>query len=133
VVGVRLCIYLFAISEQVSKDRFKMYCGILALVGWWVWFLLVFLFLGLGFWFLLFLCLRLWVARIFLCLMFFLATVIGGEFKSALGVEDSDFFFVTVEELEEVVFYPKSFIPELKSLRVNRNLVVDNPYVRSAN
>mgnify|MGYP006910750859 CR=1 FL=1 len=57
----------------------------------------------------------------------------GGEFKSALGVEDSDFFFVTVEELEEVVFYPKSFIPELKSLRVNRNLVVENPYVRSAN
>lgn len=37
---------MFAISEQVSKDRFKMYCGILVLVGWWVWFLLVFLFLG---------------------------------------------------------------------------------------
>jgi len=38
-----------------------------------------------------------------------------------------------VEELEEVVFYPKSFIPKLKSLRADRNLVMENPYVRSAN
>lgn len=61
--------------------------------------------------------------------LFILATVIGGEFKSALDVESSDFFFMTVEE---VVFYPKSFIPKLKSLRADRNLVMENPYVRSA-
>jgi len=65
--------------------------------------------------------------------LFFLATVMGGEFKSALDVESSDFFFMTVEELEEVVFYPKAFIPKLKSLRADRNLVLENPYVRSAN
>lgn len=63
---------------------------------------------------------------------FFLATIIGGRFKSTLEVE-SEFMFITLEELEKATFYPKEFVPSLKSLRDNRDLTVENPYVRSAN
>ena len=63
---------------------------------------------------------------------FFLATITGGTFKSNIEV-GSEFMFMTLQELEKVVFYPKEFIPKLKSIRDNRNLTGQNPYIRSAN
>ena len=63
---------------------------------------------------------------------FFLATIVGGKFTSTLETF-CERLFMTLEELESVVFYPKTFIPMLKLLRDNRNWSEENPYVRSAN
>ncbi len=63
---------------------------------------------------------------------FFLVTVTVGKLKPSLNSEQ-EFMFVTVEELEKVLFYPKAFIPKLKLLRDNRDWTEENSYVRSAN
>jgi len=65
--------------------------------------------------------------------MFFLATIIGGKFKPTPEAENIELLFMTLEELEKVVFYPKAFIPKLKLLKDNRNRIEENPYIRSAN
>jgi len=65
--------------------------------------------------------------------LFFLATVIGGKFTPTPEAENMELLFMTLEELEKLVFYPRAFIPKLKLLRGNRNWVEKNPYVRSAN
>jgi ADP-ribose pyrophosphatase YjhB (NUDIX family) len=64
---------------------------------------------------------------------FFLATITGGEFKPAPEAENIELLFMTIEELEKVVFYPKVFIPKLKLLRDNMNWTEENLYIRSAN
>ena len=65
---------------------------------------------------------------------FFLGNIRGGKFISTLEVKSgSEFLFMKLEELENVIFYPKEFIPKLKSLRENRNWAEENPYIRSAN
>jgi len=63
---------------------------------------------------------------------FFLAKIDGGKFDSHLE-SNCERLFMTLEELENVVFYPKAFIPKLKILRDNREWTEENPYVRSAN
>lgn len=63
---------------------------------------------------------------------FSLATAIGGKFKPTVKT-DLEFLFVTLEELENVVFYSKAFIPKLKLLRDNGNWTEENPYVKSVN
>jgi ADP-ribose pyrophosphatase YjhB (NUDIX family) len=65
--------------------------------------------------------------------LFFLATVEAGDFIATPEGVNIELLFKTIEELEEVVFYPKVFIPKLKLLRDNRNWTEANPYVRSAN
>ena len=42
------------------------------------------------------------------------------------------FSFMTVEQLETIRFYPKSFIAKLKKLRDNRDWSETNPYMKSA-
>ncbi len=65
--------------------------------------------------------------------IFFLATIIGGKFQP---VHDSDSHaensFMSVEKLERIRFYPKSFIAKLKKLRDNRNWSEANPYMKAA-
>ncbi|MDH5448986.1 MAG: NUDIX domain-containing protein [Candidatus Bathyarchaeota archaeon] len=65
--------------------------------------------------------------------LFFLATVVKGKFKPSPEAENIELLFMSLEELEKLVFYPKAFIPKLKLLRDNRNWIEENPYVRSAN
>lgn len=66
--------------------------------------------------------------------LFFLATIVGGEFVSTLEVETgSEFSFKILEELDDFVFYPRGLIPKLKSLREDRNWAEENPYIRSVN
>lgn len=65
---------------------------------------------------------------------FFLASIVGGKFKPHFkGEENSEYLFMTVEDLEKVVFYPKGFIQKLKLLRDDRNWAVENPYIRWVN
>ena len=65
---------------------------------------------------------------------FFLTEIVGGKFNSALEIDYGyEFLFMSLEELEQVVFYPKGLIPKLKCLRDNRNITVKNPYLRSIN
>lgn len=65
--------------------------------------------------------------------VFFLATMSSGEFKLKHTSESIEFRFVTIEELKQTIFYPKTFIPKLERLRNNRTWFERNPYVRSAN
>lgn len=65
--------------------------------------------------------------------VFFLATISGGEFKSKHNTGPIEFRFVTIEELRQVLFYPKAFIPKLEHLRNNRAWFERNPYIRYAN
>lgn len=65
--------------------------------------------------------------------LFFLATVVRGEFKPSPEAENIELLFISLEELEKVEFYPEAFIPKLKLLRDNRNWTEGNPYIRSAN
>jgi len=65
--------------------------------------------------------------------LFFLATIIGGEFTPAPEAENMQLLFMPLEELKKVVFYPKSFIPKLNLLRDSRDWTEENPYVRSTN
>lgn len=65
--------------------------------------------------------------------LFFLATVIVGEFTPHPESEQIELLFMTLEDLEKVVFYPKALIPKLKLLRENREWRDENPYIRSAN
>jgi len=65
--------------------------------------------------------------------IFFLATITGGEFKPVHDTEPLEFAFMTLEQLESITFYPKSFIRKLKLLRENRQWSEQDPYVRSAN
>jgi len=65
--------------------------------------------------------------------IFFLATTTGGEFKPVHDTEPLEFAIKTLEQLESITFYPKTFIPKLKLLRDNRTWSEKNPYVRSAN
>ena len=63
---------------------------------------------------------------------FFLATISGGEFNPTLeGEDNSHFLFMELEDLENVIFYPKEFLQKLKEVRADRNWVDKNPYVRS--
>ncbi|NIV45299.1 NUDIX domain-containing protein [Candidatus Bathyarchaeota archaeon] len=63
--------------------------------------------------------------------LFFLANIEGGQLET--GLEGScERLFMTLEELENVVFYPRAFIPKLKLLRDNRNWTEEDPYVGSA-
>ena len=64
---------------------------------------------------------------------FFLATISGGEFKPKHSTEPIEFHFVTIKELKQLLFYPKTFIPKLEHLRNNRTWFERNPYIRSAN
>lgn len=65
---------------------------------------------------------------------FFLATILDGEFKPTLESDDnSHFLFMRLEDLENVVFYPKELLQKLKAVRADRNWVDANPYVRSVN
>jgi ADP-ribose pyrophosphatase YjhB (NUDIX family) len=65
--------------------------------------------------------------------IFFLAKVIGGEFNPTPEGEDMRLLFVSLEELDNVVFYPREFLSKLKILRENTDWAEENPYVRSAN
>ena len=63
---------------------------------------------------------------------FFLVTISGGEFNPTLeGEDNSHFLFMELEDLENVIFYPKEFLQKLKEVRADRNWVDKNPYVRS--
>ena len=64
--------------------------------------------------------------------IFFLATITGGEFKPVHDTAPLEFSFMTVEKLESIRFYPKSFIAKLKKLRDNRKWSETNPYMKSA-
>jgi ADP-ribose pyrophosphatase YjhB (NUDIX family) len=64
---------------------------------------------------------------------FFLATILGGEFKPTRESDGSHFLFMKLEDLENVVFYPKEFLQKLKKVRADRNWVDENPYIRSVN
>lgn len=64
--------------------------------------------------------------------IFFLATIIGGEFKPVHDTEPLEFSFMILEKLESITFYPRSLIPKLKILRDNRNWSEKKPYIRSA-
>ena len=46
--------------------------------------------------------------------LFFLATVIDGEFMPNPEGGNIELLFTTLEDLEKVIFYPKAFIPKLK-------------------
>jgi len=63
--------------------------------------------------------------------LFFLATITGGEFKPMHDTEPLACSFLTVEKLERIRFYPKSFIAKLKKLRDNRDWSETNPYMKS--
>jgi ADP-ribose pyrophosphatase YjhB (NUDIX family) len=65
--------------------------------------------------------------------LFFLATVIAGEFTPNPESEQIELLFITLEDLEKAVFYPETLIPKLKLLRENREWRDENPYIRSAN
>jgi ADP-ribose pyrophosphatase YjhB (NUDIX family) len=65
--------------------------------------------------------------------MFFLARIVGGIFDPTPEGKDIDLMFKDVEDLEHVVFYPKTFIPKLKILKKNKKWVEENPYIRSTN
>lgn len=65
--------------------------------------------------------------------LFFLATVIDGEFMPNPEGGNIELLFTTLEDLEKVIFYPKAFIPKLKLLRDNREWSEENPYIKSAN
>ena len=65
--------------------------------------------------------------------LFFLATVIDGEFMPNPEGGNIELLFTTLEDLEKVIFYPKAFIPKLKLLRDNREWSEENPYTKSAN
>jgi ADP-ribose pyrophosphatase YjhB (NUDIX family) len=65
--------------------------------------------------------------------MFFLATIIGGEFQEVHdSISHAENSFMSVEKLERTRFYPTSFIPKLKKLRDNRDWSEKNVYMRSA-
>jgi ADP-ribose pyrophosphatase YjhB (NUDIX family) len=65
--------------------------------------------------------------------LFFLASIIGGEFQPTPEGKNMKIIFLPIEELEKTVFYPKAFLPKLKLLREDRNWNEENPYVRSVN
>jgi len=66
--------------------------------------------------------------------IFFLATIIRGELRAqpVHDVEWLEFSFMNVEKLEDICFYPTSFIAKLKKLRDNRDWSESNSYMRSA-
>jgi ADP-ribose pyrophosphatase len=66
--------------------------------------------------------------------IFFLATIIGGELRTepVFDVEWLEFSFMDVEHLENIRFYPSSFISKIRKLRDNRGWSERNPYMRSA-
>jgi ADP-ribose pyrophosphatase YjhB (NUDIX family) len=66
--------------------------------------------------------------------IFFLATITAGEVRAQplYDVEWLEFSFMKVEELENIRFYPTSFIAKLKKLRDNRDWAETNPYMKSA-
>ncbi len=65
--------------------------------------------------------------------LFFLATVMAGEFTPLPEGEDIELLFISLEDLEKMVFYPKALIPKLKLLRESRAWMDRNPYLRSIN
>ncbi|UCH32003.1 MAG: NUDIX domain-containing protein [Candidatus Bathyarchaeota archaeon] len=65
--------------------------------------------------------------------MFFLAKIAGGTFDPTPEGRNIDLEFLDVEDLEQVVFYPKKFLPKLKILKKNKEWIDENPYIRSAN
>ena len=64
--------------------------------------------------------------------IFFLATIKGGKFKPIHDTEPIEFFFMTPEKLENIIFYPKSLVKKLKILRDDRNWHEEDPYLKSA-
>lgn len=64
--------------------------------------------------------------------IFFLATITGGEFKPKHDTAPLEFGFMKVEELDNICFYPTSFIAKLKKLRDNRDWSETNVYMRTA-
>jgi ADP-ribose pyrophosphatase YjhB (NUDIX family) len=64
--------------------------------------------------------------------VFFLAHVTGGTFSPTPEDGKMELLFKPVEELEQVVFYPRAFLPKLKQLRSDRLWMDANPYVRAA-
>ena len=65
--------------------------------------------------------------------VFFLATILGGEFKPKHSTEPIEFCFVPIEDLKQLLFYPRAFLPKLEHLRNNRAWYERNPYIRYAN
>ncbi len=63
---------------------------------------------------------------------FFLATVVGGEFRPSPEGENMELLFKSVEELGKVDFYPKILVAKLKLLRDDRDWREENPYIREA-
>jgi ADP-ribose pyrophosphatase YjhB (NUDIX family) len=59
--------------------------------------------------------------------LFFLATIIGGQFKPEHHTEPIEHLFMEVEMLENINFYPESFIEKLKIIRDDRNWSETNP------
>jgi ADP-ribose pyrophosphatase YjhB (NUDIX family) len=64
--------------------------------------------------------------------VFFLASIVGGEFKPIHDTEPIEFAFLAHKELENIVFYPKSLVQKLKLLRDDRSWSDKNPYLKSA-
>lgn len=64
--------------------------------------------------------------------VFFLADIVGGDFREK-GPEGLEFFFVTTEDLEGMVFYPKALVPSLMTLRDDRETRELDVYVGSIN
>lgn len=66
--------------------------------------------------------------------LFFLAKMVGGEFEGHREVKEGfEYLFLSLEALDEIVFYPKSFIPKLKVLKEDREWSDGNPYVGQTN
>ena len=64
--------------------------------------------------------------------VFFLAEIVGGDFGGK-GPEGFEFSFVTMEDLGELVFYPKALVQSLMALRDNRGSRELDVYVGSIN
>lgn len=66
--------------------------------------------------------------------LFFLVTIVGGGFEGHREARDGfEYLFMSLEALDEVVFYPESLIPKLKVLREDRGWSEGNSYVGPTN
>jgi ADP-ribose pyrophosphatase YjhB (NUDIX family) len=66
--------------------------------------------------------------------LLFLATIVGGRFEGNREVEDGfEYLFMSLENLDKLIFYPESLIPKLKALRENSEWSEKNPYIGPMN
>jgi ADP-ribose pyrophosphatase YjhB (NUDIX family) len=63
--------------------------------------------------------------------IFFLATNNGGEFRPVHDTEPLEFSFMPPEELDKLIFYPKSLVKRLEILGHDRDWREEDLYLRS--